>query len=116
MSKRRKWLEDLEPPELMRRLQIASAFPASKISLDRVKRTVRSFNPAPKEKQPCFVCKRHRGISQSHHLVEVGTVAKVLHALAIHDWAPSIPAVSVCPNHHAYDHAIASGGRCGASS
>jgi hypothetical protein len=36
--------------------------------------------------------------------VEVGRVAQVLLAMAIYDWAPSIPVVSLCPNHHAYYH------------
>jgi hypothetical protein len=48
----------------------------------------------------------HRYISQSHHLIEVAKVAGVLRALAIYDWSPSIPVVWLCPNHHAYLHAM----------
>jgi hypothetical protein len=52
------------------------------------------------------VCGWHHYISQSHHLIEVGRVADDLDALAIWDWSPSIPGVSLCPNHHAYLHAM----------
>lgn len=108
MSERgfRRWLEGLEMPDLMRRLDVLSAIPEDKATPEGLKRTVRAFNPAPKVRRPCFVCGRHRAISQSHHLVEVGLVAKVLRAMCIYDWAPPIPAVSLCPNHHAYWHAL----------
>jgi hypothetical protein len=106
---KRKWLEGLEPPDLGRRLDIIEALDPEtreRIDLAGVNRTVRAFSPRPKERRPCFVCRRHPRISQSHHLVGVGRVARVLHALAIYDWAPSIPVVSLCPNHHAYEHAL----------
>jgi hypothetical protein len=74
--------------------------------VEGAKRTVRARNPRPKGKRPCYVCGRHRYISQSHHLIEVARVADVLDALAIWNWSPSIPVVSLCPNHHAYLHAI----------
>jgi hypothetical protein len=71
-----------------------------------VRRTVRAFKPRPKGKLPCYVCGRHSYISQAHHLIEVGKVAGVLRALAIYDWAPTVPMVMLCPTHHAYVHAI----------
>ena len=108
MSERgsRRWLEGLEMPDLMRRLDMLSAIPEDKATPEGLKRTVRALNPAPKVRRPCFVCGRHRAISQSHHLVEVGLVAKVLRSMCIYDWAPPIPAISLCPNHHAYRHAL----------
>lgn len=108
MSERgaKRWLEGLEMPDLMRRLDIVSAFPEDKITRKGVKRMVRTSNPAPKDRRPCFVCGRHRAISQWHHLIEVARVAKVLRAMSIYDWAPSIPAVSLCPNHHSYWHML----------
>ena len=93
-------------PDLMRRLDMLSAIPEDKATPEGLKRTVRALNPAPKVRRPCFVCGRHRAISQSHHLVEVGLVAKVLRGMCIYDWAPPIPAISLCPNHHAYRHAL----------
>lgn len=27
-----------------------------------------------------------------------------MHAMSIYDWAPDIPVVSLCPNHHAISH------------
>jgi hypothetical protein len=33
-------------------------------------------------------------------------VAAVLHSWAIFDWAPKIPTVSLCPNHHTYWHEV----------
>lgn len=105
-TRRTNWIAGLQPPGLERRLDIAGHFLVEKITVAGVKRTVRRLNPAPKAKRPCFVCGRHAGISQSHHLIEVGRVASVLHVLAIFDWAPIIPTVSLCPNHHAYVHAL----------
>ncbi len=99
-------MKDLELPGFERRLDIISTLTEDKVGSAGVKRTVRAFNPAPKAKAPCYVCGRHRIISQSHHLLEVARVAKVLRAMAIYDWAPSIPMVSLCPNHHAYEHTI----------
>ncbi len=49
---------------------------------------------------------RYRAISQSHHTVEIGLVIRILNALAIYDWAPRIRTVSLCPNHHAYEHLL----------
>ena len=100
------WLGDLEMPDLRRRLDIVSEFPVEKVTGGRVKRTVRRRNPGPKQRRPCFVCGRFRSITQSHHLVEVWRVASVLRAMAIYDWAPEIPVVSLCPNHHAIWHTM----------
>jgi hypothetical protein len=86
--------------------RIAENLGPKQVGLEGAKRTVRAMNPRPKGRHPCFVCGRHRYISQAHHLIEVGRVADVLDALAIWDWSPSIPLVSMCPNHHAYLHAI----------
>jgi hypothetical protein len=44
----RRWLEGLEMPDLMRRLDILSAIPENKATPEGLKRTVRAFNPAPK--------------------------------------------------------------------
>jgi hypothetical protein len=33
-------------------------------------------------------------------------VAAILHSWAIFDWAPKIPTVSLCPNHHTYWHEV----------
>ena len=44
----KRWLEGLEMPDLMRRLDIVSAYPEDKITREGVKRTVRASNPAPK--------------------------------------------------------------------
>ncbi len=100
------WLGDLEAPDMMRRLEILSAFPEHKITREAQKRLVRAANPRPKERRPCHVCDRHRAISQSHHVIEIGKVVGVLNTFAIFDWAPRIPIVSLCPNHHAYEHVI----------
>ncbi len=105
-QRRKDWLTDLEPPGMMRRLEILSAFTEHKITAEAQKRMVRAANPRPKERLPCHVCGRHRAVSQSHHVIEIGKVVKVLNALAIYDWAPSIPTVVLCPNHHAYEHVI----------
>jgi hypothetical protein len=107
--RKKKWLEGLKPPDIKRRLDIIEALdPETRERLDAagVRRTVRAFNPRPKDRRPCYVCGRHSYISQSHHLIEVGKVAGVLRALAIYDWSPSIPVVSLCPNHHAYEHGL----------
>lgn len=100
-------LEGFELPDVDRRLEIVANLPPEKRDnvLD-VKRMVRRMNPRPKGRHPCFVCGGHRYISQSHHLIEVAKVAGVLHGLAIWDWSPSIPVVWLCPNHHAYEHAM----------
>jgi hypothetical protein len=103
---KKKWLEGLEPPGLMRRLEIMRDFIPEKLGVEGVKRTVRAMNPRPNGRHPCFVCGGHRYISQAHHLIEVATVAKFLNWMAIYDWSPSIPVVSLCPNHHAYLHAM----------
>jgi hypothetical protein len=105
---KKKWLEGLEPPGLDRRLDImANLHPeAGGGGLQGAKRTVRARNLRAKVRRPCYVCGRHRYISQSHHLIEVGRVADVLDALAIWDWSPSILGVSLCPNHHVYLHAM----------
>jgi hypothetical protein len=97
-------LAGLELPGIERKRDILSGVPEYKVGAAAVRRTVRAFNPAPKEKRACYVCGRYQGISQAHHLIEIGKVAKVLRAMAIYDWAPSIPSVSLCPNHHAYEH------------
>jgi hypothetical protein len=102
----KRWLAGLEVPDPIMRLDTASRFLPEKVGAQGVRRTVRALNPAPKVKQPCFVCGRHRTISQWHHLIEVGLVAKVLRRMAIYDWAPSIPAVSLCVNHHSYWHML----------
>lgn len=91
---------------MIRRLEILSAFPEHKITAEAQKRMVRAANPRPKERLPCHVCGRHRAISQSHHVIEIGKVVKVLNGLAIYDWAPTIPTVVLCPNHHAYEHVL----------
>lgn len=109
---RKSWLTDLKPPSLERRLDIIEALDPEirdRIDAEGVRRTVRAFNPRPKERRACYVCGRHRTIAQWHHLIEVGDVAKVLRALAIYDWAPSLPAVPLCPNHHGYEHVIRRG-------
>ena len=82
MSERasRRWLEGLEMPDLMRRLDIMSTIPEDRVTREGVKHTIRAFNPAPKVRRPCFVCGRHRAISQSHHLIEVGLVRRSLAA------------------------------------
>lgn len=90
----------------MKRLEILSAFPAHKITPDAQKRMVRAVSPRPKERRPCYVCGHHRAISQSHHVVQIGLVTSILNSLAIYDWAPRIPTVSLCPNHHAYEHVL----------
>ncbi len=100
------WLGDLEPPGFMLRLEILSAFPEHKITSAAQKRMVHAASPRPKEQRPCYVCGRHRTISQSHHTVEIGLVTRILNDLAIYDWAPRIPTVSLCPNHHAYEHLL----------
>jgi hypothetical protein len=105
-QRRKNWLTDLEPPGMMRRLEILSAFPEHKITAEAQKRMVRAANPRPKARLPCHICGRHHAISQSHHVIEIGKVVKVLNALTIYDWAPSIPTVVLCPNHHAYEHVL----------
>jgi hypothetical protein len=78
----------LEPPGLMRRLDIIEALdPETRERTDAagVKRTVRAFNPRPKDRHPCHVCGGHKYISQSHHLIEICKVAGVLRTLAIYD-------------------------------
>jgi hypothetical protein len=108
-GKKKRWLEGLKPPDLERRLdiaeRIAKSVPEKYFTAEGVKRIVRATNPRRKERRPCYVCGRHSYISQSHHLIEVGKVAQALNALAIWDWSPRIPMVSLCPNHHAYLHA-----------
>lgn len=88
------------------RLERAADFPAHRTTPEAVKDLVRRASPGPKQKEPCFVCGRHQRITHSHHLVEVGQVARVLFSWAVFDWAPKIPVVSLCPNHHAYWHEI----------
>jgi hypothetical protein len=103
---KKKWLEGLAPPGVDRRLRIAENLGPKPVGLEGAKRSVRAMNPRPKGRRPCYVCERHRYISQAHHVIEVARVADVLDLLAIWDWSPSIPAVSLCPNHHAYLHAM----------
>ena len=103
---KKKWLEGLKPPDLNRRLEIMENLLPETGGVEGAKLTIHARNPRPKRKLPCYVCGRHRYISQSHHLIEVGRVADVLDSLAIWDWSPSIPVVSLCPNHHAYLHAM----------
>ena len=99
-------LAGLELPGIERQLETVGTFPVEKITLEGVKCTVRAFNPRPKERRACYVCGRHRAVSQSHHVIEIGKVAKVLRAMVIYAWAPNKPIVALCPNHHAYEHAI----------
>lgn len=87
-------------------LERAVQFPSHRTTRASVKEIVRKTNPGPSQKKPCFVCGQHRQITHSHHLVKVGRVAAVLYSWAVFDWAPKIPVVSLCSNHHSYCHEI----------
>ena len=56
------------------RLERAMQFSSHRTTRASVKELVRKMSPGPKQKEPCFVCRRHR-ITHSYHLVEVGWVA-----------------------------------------
>ncbi len=101
--------EDMEPlskEEAEWRLERVSGIPVERIQLAGVKEAIRKASPRPKRKEPCFICGQHQWIAHSHHLVEVGRVAEVLRGAFIFDWVPQIPAVFLCPNHHAYWHEL----------
>ena len=57
------------------RLERAMQFSSHRTTRAAVKELVRKMSPGPKQKEPCFVCRRHRQITHSYHLVEVGWVA-----------------------------------------
>lgn len=91
------------------RLDRMRGVPESKISRAAIKRMVRSKS-RPGRREECAVCGGWRAITHGHHLVSVGVVAEVLESIAVFGWAPEIPVVFLCPNHHAVWHAIEEGG------
>jgi hypothetical protein len=99
------WVNDKDyMKDHLRWLEEAGKWPGDYITLDAVRKRVRQANKPPKQREPCAICGRWARISQAHHFVSVGFVAKFLHSVPIFDWVPKIPFVFLCPNHHALWH------------
>lgn len=67
---------------------------------------LRRWFPAPREKQPCFVCGEWQAIAHWHHAPSIQSVVRadvLAWQLAGFKW----PLFSLCPNHHAAVHVLA---------
>lgn len=57
-----------------------------------------------KEKEPCFICGKHKTITELHHVLPLSECSKMMNKLNVK--TIFIPVVWLCPNCHAYAHAI----------
>lgn len=62
---------------------------------------VRSQCAAHRKREPCFICGKHRSITQAHHTIPLKNMALLLEAW---ESLPEPPIVWLCPNCHTYVH------------
>ena len=72
---------------------------------------VRRLMPMPSslERESCFICGKHEGITVAHHVVPVSELTTYLNVGWIGVSEVSSPIVWLCPNCHAYVHAALDG-------
>lgn len=61
------------------------------------------------ERQPCFICGKHKSITELHHVIQISELTQYLNSGVIDVGDVSTPVVWLCPNCHAYIHAITRG-------
>lgn len=61
-------------------------------------------NKAKGEKQPCYICGKHGLIAERHHIIPVAELALYIHRSQLSK--VNYLTVWLCPNHHAYWHAL----------
>lgn len=54
-----------------------------------------------KQREPCFICGKHRSITEAHHTIPLKNMALLLEAW---ESLPEPPIVWLCPNCHTYVH------------
>lgn len=54
-----------------------------------------------RQKKPCFICGKHKAITEAHHTIPLKELVRLLEA-----WGklPEPPIVWLCPNCHTYVH------------
>lgn len=54
-----------------------------------------------KNRKPCFICGRHKSVTEAHHTITLKEISQLLMS-----WGslPEPPVVWLCPNCHAYAH------------
>ena len=57
------------------------------------------------QREQCFICGQHVGITELHHLIQVSELADLLNKGALSFSDVKTPVVWLCPNCHAYVHA-----------
>lgn len=62
---------------------------------------VRSQCTVHRNREPCFICGKHRSITQAHHTIPLKNMALLLEAW---ESLPEPPIVWLCPNCHTYVH------------
>lgn len=58
------------------------------------------------KQEPCFVCGKHRAITQSHHLITLKKCAEIMNQTSVK--SINAPLIWLCPNCHSYVHKLIS--------
>lgn len=73
--------------------------------LTEIQRIIRAISRQKQgERQACFVCNKHRFITELHHIIPVKEIALYIHETGKRNHP--MPMVWLCPNHHAYWHKL----------
>ena len=66
---------------------------------------LRKQHKKPKtEHEPCYVCGKHRTITQQHHIISLKKCAEIFNRTAIKK--VNAPLIWLCPNCHSYIHRL----------
>lgn len=57
-----------------------------------------------RDREPCFVCGKHRSITQEHHILPLKHCAEILNRNIAEKI--DVPLIWLCPNCHAYVHKL----------
>lgn len=72
------------------------------ITAHDLRRFCEKANPANREE--CFICHKHKGITHLHHVLPLNECAKWMNTGYVD--TVNIPRVWLCPNCHSYVHAV----------